>query len=44
MQVLQFYSMATTSKWECFGLLWVFFIVFMFITWLALAFKRLQKR
>lgn len=43
-QVLEFYDMAHSNKWEQLGWLCVFFGVFILLAWLALAFKRLQKR
>jgi hypothetical protein len=44
MQILEFYSFATSNKWEQVGWLCFFFAAFFTLAWFALAFKRLQRR
>ena len=43
-QVLEFYSLAESNKWEQFGWLCFFFAAFFTLAWFALAYKRLQRR
>lgn len=43
-QLLEFFSLKDSNKWAQVGYLSCFGVVFMFFAWLALAYKRMQKR
>jgi len=43
-QVLEFYSLAESNKWEQVGWLCFFFVAFFALAWFSLAYKRLQRR